>query len=108
MMTMAGATSLTLVLPLLQERVTEWRWEMHPMWWMWGAGGLVMLLAMLVFWGVVIVGLVLGIRWLVSQGRGPADDSALAILRERYARGEIGREEFEAKRRDLGGSRPIP
>jgi putative membrane protein len=78
---------------------------MHPAWWMWGAGGLVMMLMILVFWGVVIVGLVFGIRWLVSQGRGPTHDSALAILRERYARGEIDREEFEARRRDLEASR---
>jgi uncharacterized membrane protein len=30
-----------------------------------------------------------------------ADDSALEILKRRYARGEITREEFEAIRRDL-------
>ena len=96
---------MTLVLPILQERMTEWRWEMHPVWWMWGAGGLVMMLMMLVFWGIVIAALVLGIRWLVGQGRRPAEDSALVILRERYARGEINREEFDAKRRDLEAPR---
>ena len=95
---------LNIVLPFLQERIGEWRWDMHPMWWMWGAGGLVMMLMMLIFWGVVIVGIVLGIRWLLSQGRGGAHDSALAILRERYARGEINHEEFEARRRDLEAS----
>ena len=96
---------LNSLLPALQDRVGEWHWEMHPVWWMWGAGGLVMMLMMLVFWGVVIAGLVLGIRWLVSQGRAPAHDSALAILRERYARGEISREEFDARCRDLEASR---
>ena len=75
---------------------------MHPMWWMWGAGGIVMMLIMLVFWGMVIAGLVVGIRWLVTQGRASGTDSAMQILRERYARGDISREEFEAKRRDLG------
>ena len=93
------------MLPVLQDRVAEWHGEMHPLWWMWGAGGLVMMLMMLVFWGVVIAGFVLGIRWLVSQGRPSVHDSALAILRERYARGEISREEFEARRRDLEASR---
>ena len=73
----------------------------HPMWWMWGAGGIVMMLFMLLFWGLVIAGLVVGIRWLVTQGRA-SGDSAMQILRERYARGDISREEFEAKRRDLG------
>jgi putative membrane protein len=50
---------------------------------------------------VVIVGLVLGIRWLVSQGKESRSDSALDILRQRYARGEINKDEFEAKKRDL-------
>jgi len=93
------------MLPLLQGHITEWHWEMHPLWWMWGAGGLVMLLMMLVFWGAVITALVLGIRWLATQNRGLGRDSALAILRERYARGEINREEFEARRKDLEASR---
>ena len=86
-----------------QERMSEW--GMHPMWWMWSAGGLVMMLAMLVFWGVVIAGIVIGLRWLVSQGRHDRGDRALEILRERYARGEIDKEEFDAKSRDLGGRR---
>jgi len=70
---------------------------------MWGAGGLLMMLMMFLFWGVVIAGLVLGLRWLVSQGRPPAPrDEALEILRQRYARGEIDKQEFEARKRDLG------
>ena len=89
------------VLPMLQDRVTEWRWEMHPVWWMWGAGGLVMMVLMLLFWVLVIAGLVIGIRWFMSQGRAAPPDTALSILRERYARGEITREQFEATRRDL-------
>jgi putative membrane protein len=97
-------TSLGRVIPVLQDRFTEWHWEMHPVWWMWGAGGLVVMVMMLVFWGVVIAGLVVGIRWLVSQSRSSGRDSSLAILRERYARGEINRDEFEAKRRDLDAS----
>ncbi len=82
-----------------QERAYECGWGMHPVWWMWSAGAIGL---MLVFWGVVIVGIVLGIRWLVSQGRESRSDSALEILRQRYARGEINKEEFGAKKRDLG------
>lgn len=85
---------------LVQERPWEWGWGMHPMSWMWGFGGVAMMLMMLVFWGLVIAGLVFGIRWLAGQGRD-REDSALALLRQRYARGEIDREEFETKKRDL-------
>ena len=75
---------------------------MHPMWGMWGAWGIVMMLMMLVFWGVVIVGIVLAIRWLVNQGNDArSTDPALDILRQRYARGDISKDEFEAKKRDL-------
>ena len=90
---------LTPAAALAQERFYEWRWEMHPMWWGWGLG---MMFMMLLFWGLIIVGLVLGIRWLISQGKESRSDSALEILRQRYARGEINKEEFEAKKKDLG------
>jgi putative membrane protein len=83
-----------------QERPYDF-WGMHPMWGMWGAWGMGMMFMMLVFWGLVIVGLVLGLRWLVSQGRESRSDTALDILRQRYARGEMDKEEFEAKKRDL-------
>jgi putative membrane protein len=98
---MLPTASLVPALAMAQER--PWEWGMHPGWWMWGAGGMVMMLMMLVFWGLVIAGVVLGIRWLSRQGREERSDRALDILRERYARGDINKEEFEARRRDLGG-----
>lgn len=63
-------------------------------------------LIMIAFWIAVIVGIVFLIRWLVistrSTGQGTYhEDSALEILKRRYARGEIGKEEFEEKKRDL-------
>jgi len=84
---------------LVQERFYEWRWEMHPMWW-WG-WGLGMMAIMFLFWVLVIIGLIVGIRWLVGQGKVSRSDSALEILRQRYARGEINKEEFELKKKDL-------
>ena len=85
-----------------QDRPYEGGWGMHPMWGMWGVWGIGMMSMMLVFWSVVIVGIVLAIRWLVTQGRGlRATDPALDTLRQRYARGDISKEEFEAKKKDL-------
>jgi putative membrane protein len=97
--------AMALVAPpaIAQERPWEWGWGMHPGWWMWGFGGVVMMLVMLTFWGLVVTGAVLGIRWLARQGREERPDRALDILRERYARGEITKEEFDARRQDLGG-----
>jgi putative membrane protein len=59
----------------------------------------------------VIVLIFLGIRWLIrNSGPGtggasttPAQDTALATLRERFARGEIDATEFEERKRTLGG-----
>jgi len=50
-------TALIAAPAMAQER--PWEWGMHPGWWMWGAGGMVMVLMMLVFWGLVIAALVL-------------------------------------------------
>lgn len=68
---------------------------------LWGAWGFTMMLMMILFWGLIIVAVVLGVRWFVGQGKGSPSDSSLEILRQRYARGELNKEEFEAKRRDL-------
>lgn len=60
------------------------------------------MLMVLVFWGLVVVAIVFAIRWVARMGRaGATSDRALEILRERYARGEIEKDEFEAKKRDL-------
>ena len=61
----------------------------------------------LVFWVLIIVGVVLLVVWLVrNAGRtslpGQASDPALDILRARYAKGEITKEQFEEMRRVLG------
>ncbi len=60
---------------------------------------------MLLFWGLVILGIVALIRWLMTQSsssRSSRDKSPLEIVQEHYARGEIDREEYEQKKRDLG------
>lgn len=93
----------------VQERTWEWHWEMHPMWGMLGAWFVGLLILILLVWALLslaplilaIIGAVLGIRWLARTTDKTQSDAALAILRERYARGEIGRDEFDAKMRDL-------
>jgi putative membrane protein len=71
--------------------------------------GLVGWLFMLVFWGLIIVGLVLVVRWLWDHGRSAASAGAgtgtaetpLEILKRRYARGEISKMEYDRMKQDL-------
>jgi putative membrane protein len=99
-MVATGAGSLGLSWPAWAQQ-RPWDWGGHPMWGMWGAWGVGMLLVMLTFWVLVVVGLIALVRWLVTQGRETRTDTALEILRQRYARGEINKDEFDAKKRDL-------
>ncbi len=67
--------------------------------WMW-----LMPIFFILFWGLVIWGIVALVRGS-SGSRGsdsPAADSALEVLKKRYARGEIDKEEYEEKKKDLG------
>jgi putative membrane protein len=59
---------------------------------------------MLLWWVLIILGIVVLAKWLLGGGARREDrvaDRALEILAERYARGEIGKEEYEQKKRDL-------
>lgn len=70
----------------------------------WGAG---MMVVMSLVWLVVVAGIVAGVVLLVralSGRRTSGDDAgrrAMTILDERYARGDIDREEYESRRRLL-------
>ncbi|MCI0429086.1 MAG: SHOCT domain-containing protein [Rhodospirillales bacterium] len=62
---------------------------------------------MIAFIAVVAVVIALLVRWLGGAGqasapRGPAGRTPLDILKERFARGEIDKAEFEERRRVLG------
>jgi putative membrane protein len=67
-------------------------WGHMGVWGGWGMG-----FGMLLFWGLLIAAIVLLVKGCGVRG----DKSALDILKERYARGEIERDEFEQKKRDL-------
>jgi putative membrane protein len=59
---------------------------------------------MLLWWVLIILGIVVLVKWLFGGTSGQArgtENRALEVLKERYARGEIGKEEFDQKRRDL-------
>ncbi len=69
--------------------------------WAWGFGMGLGGLAMLAFWGVVILGVVLLVRSLGNERAGDTPGSPLDIVKRRYATGEITREQYEQLRRDL-------
>jgi len=64
-----------------------------------------MVLSMVVFWALVVAGIVVVAKAMGGPGRPTSnlDDgsSAMRILEERFARGEIDREEFEDRRNAL-------
>jgi len=78
------------------------------MWW-WGSGvptgplGIVMIILMVLFWGGIIALIV----WAVTRFtrdheiRASGKRDALDIAKERYAKGEITKEQFEQIKRDL-------
>lgn len=101
-------TAVALVAPTAAGAQTH----MWPGWgdgWNWGwgfghmaFGGLMMLL----FWGGVILLIVLAVRWLGAGSAGPAMTgtprrTAHEILEERFARGEIDKDEFDQRKRLL-------
>ena len=71
--------------------------------WMWGLGMGFGGLTMVLFWGVLLVGLVLLARSVgMSAGIGRRSASTpLDVLKHRYAAGQVTREQFEQMRKDL-------
>jgi len=75
-----------------------WGWDGGAGWAMFG------MVHMLLWPILIILAIVVLAKWAFGARRDRSEeDRAIAILRERYARGEIGKEEFDARKRDLGG-----
>jgi putative membrane protein len=77
--------TLTSALPLLAERSDDWGHAWWPLW--------------LLFWGALIGGVV----WLVLRRRDRRDplDQARGLLAERFARGELGSDEYRQRLDEL-------
>ena len=73
-------------------------WFMHEGagWWMVFGG-----IWMVFFWGGLIALIVWGISRLTRHSGATGKQDPLGIARERYAKGEISREEFEQIKKDL-------
>ena len=100
---LSSSAALT-ALPAYAQSTGNWPGYWHDGWG-WGHmffGGLMMLL----FWGGIILAIVFIVRWMSGgpsqKGIPPeAPNKALHILQERFAKGEIDKEEFEERKRLL-------
>ncbi len=96
-----------IILPLVFGLVVGWQgegWGMMGPWMMGGFGWMwLMPVLWIVFLGLIIWAVVAAVR---GSGESRSSDSskaesALEVLKKRYARGEINKEEYEEKKKDL-------
>jgi putative membrane protein len=69
----------------------------------WGMGGGWMF--MVIFWGLVIAAIVAAIVTFTRKSGGSerSGNSAMDILKKRYANGELTKEQYENMKKDIGG-----
>jgi putative membrane protein len=105
----AGAALAPVSAAAAETPAEPYAWGPHMMWsWGWGWYGMIFGPLFMILWlAVVIAVAVLLVRWLggpwqtTAPPQAPAPRAPLDILKERYARGEIDKEEFEERRRVL-------
>jgi putative membrane protein len=87
-------------------------WGYGPQWGMmggYGYGGYGFGIIHMIFWVIILIAIVAGVVWLVRSMAGAAPPAGgrrsvgLDLLEERYARGEINRDEYLQKKRDILG-----
>ena len=93
-----------ILLPGVASAQMMWGWGNG--WSMMGGFGIFGIILSIIFWVLVIWAIVALVRWGVwsshgGRGHWRQEDSAIQILKDRYAKGEINKEEFEQKMKDL-------
>lgn len=87
----------------------NWNWS-NMMGNGWGINSIFLILGgiiMIIFWALIILAAVALLRWIINSLKGDVrypgfrSSGAMEILKEKYAKGEITREEFEAKKKDI-------
>lgn len=73
-------------------------WDWHNGMGLWMAFGSILFV---IFWGVVIALVVWGIKKTTERGDTNEKKNPLDIAKERYAKGEISKEEFDKVKKDL-------
>jgi putative membrane protein len=109
---MTRLLSWLMALPLLAAPSSAWAQQGSPYYGhhMWDGGGWMFFgpLTMILFIAAIVVVIVLLVRWLGGSGHGqpaqpqrPPGKAPLDILKERFAKGEIDKDEFEERRKLL-------
>jgi len=75
-------------------------WWWTKSWLLAGLWGIIWIMG----WVIIIIVLIFFIKWLAQQSKSESkekEETAIEILKKRYARGEINKEEFERIKKDL-------
>ena len=99
--TLLLGSAMSLAWPVAAHADAGDRWLSHDMM---GGGWFMGLIMLLIVLAVVVVAVLIALKLAGVSGEGGSTSrSALEILQERYARGEIDKAEFDERRRTLAG-----